>query len=71
MHASGIAIHEEGYSLVTDCSRYCLSIFDPQGKKIHTIGRFILTFAVTLDSKSNSLYVGNDGCILKYSEIVM
>ena len=68
---NGIAIDEEGYSLVNDSSRNCLSIFDPQGKKIHTIGRFVLTFAVTLDSKSNSLYVADVGNVLKYSDSVM
>eukprot|EP00731_Ephydatia_muelleri_P032680 Em0024g224a len=30
---SGIVIDEEGYSLVTDCSSDCLSIFDSQGNK--------------------------------------
>eukprot|EP00731_Ephydatia_muelleri_P000327 Em0001g327a len=35
---SGIVNDEEGYSLVNDFRGGCLSIFDPQGNKIHTVG---------------------------------
>eukprot|EP00731_Ephydatia_muelleri_P032775 Em0024g319a len=55
---TGIAIDEEGYSLVTE---YCLSIFDSQGHKVHTVGNLILLFGVMLDPKSGSVYVANTG----------
>ena len=68
---TGIVIDEEGYSLVSERAADCLSIFDARGEKILTIGRFRMLLAVTLDSKSSSLYVA-DGCnVLKYSESVM
>ena len=64
-------IDEEGYSLVSERAADCLSIFDARGEKILTIGRFRMLLAVTLNSKSSSLYVA-DGCnVLKYSESVM
>ena len=70
-HPNEIVIDEEGYSLVSDWTGHCLSIFDPRGNKILAIGRFRMLLAVTLDSKSNSLYVA-DGCnVLKYSVSVM
>ena len=33
----GIVIDDEGYSIVSEDSGSCLSIYDPQGKKIHTV----------------------------------
>ncbi|KAL5496490.1 hypothetical protein EMCRGX_G012787 [Ephydatia muelleri] len=34
----GIAIDDEGYSLVSEQGGNCLSIYDPEGNKIHTVG---------------------------------
>eukprot|EP00731_Ephydatia_muelleri_P008532 Em0004g870a len=34
----GLAIDGEGYSLVSECWGDCLSIYDPEGNKIHTVG---------------------------------
>ena len=34
----GIAIDDEGYSLVSEFGGHCLSIYDPEGNKIHTVG---------------------------------
>ena len=58
---SGIAIDEEGYSLVCECSGNCLSIFDPQGNKIHTIGNLTNPYGVALDPICGHLYVANSG----------
>ena len=33
----GIAIDDEGYSLVSEQGGSCLSIYDPEGNKIHTV----------------------------------
>ena len=65
----GIAIDEEGYSLVCEWSGNCLSIFDPQGNKIHTVCNFTKPCGVALDPISGSLYVANDDAktALKYS----
>ena len=65
---TGIVIDEEGYSLVTDVKCQCLSIFDPQGKEIHTVYKLV-PYGVVLDPKSGSLYVANNGAktVLKYS----
>ena len=50
---SGMEIDAEGYSLVTEwAGHYHLSIFDPQGHKIHTVHTYI-----NPDAKSGSLYV--------------
>ena len=72
---SGIVIDEEGYSLVNDFRGGCLSIFDPQEKKIHTVGNLNdnNSDCVMLDPKSGSLYVANydANIILKYSVGVM
>ena len=65
----GIAIDEEGYSLVSEWSGNCLSIFDPQGNKIHTVGNLTNPYGVALDPISGSLYVANNGAktVLRYS----
>ena len=62
-------IDEEGYSLVNDGSGNCLSIFDPLGKKIRTVGNLNNPDGVMLDPKSGNLYVANYGAdtLLKYS----
>ena len=66
---SGIAVDEEGYSLVSEMGSNCLSIFDPQGNKIHTFGNLKQPGGVILDSISGSLYVANCGAntVLKYA----
>ena len=62
-------IDEEGYSIVNERAGYCLFIFDPRGKKIHTVGNLNNPDGVMLDPKSGSLYVANSGAdtVLKYS----
>ena len=50
----GIAIGQDGYSLVCD---KCLSIFDPQGHKIHTIEDLQQPSGITVDPKSGSIYI--------------
>ena len=66
---TGIAIDEEGYSLVCGRSGNCLSIFDPEGNKIHTIDNLNALYGVAMDPISGSLYVANFGAntVLKYS----
>ena len=66
---SGIAVDEEGYSLVCERRGNCLSIFDPQGNKIHTVGNLNEPCGLALDTISGSLYVANCGAntVLKYS----
>ena len=65
---SGIAIVEEGYSLVCEYSGYCLSIFDPRGNKVHTVGHLSRPYGAALDPISGTLYVANYGAktVLKY-----
>eukprot|EP00731_Ephydatia_muelleri_P038519 Em0789g1a len=41
-HPSGIAIDGEGYSLVSEYWGNCLSIYDPEGKKIRTASVFCI-----------------------------
>ena len=41
----GIAIDEEGYSIVSENNGNCLSIFDPQGNKIHTVGNLCWSYS--------------------------
>ena len=61
-------IDEEGYSLVNEFSGNCLSIFDPQGNKVHTVGNLSKPRGVMLDPKSGSVYVANSGAdtVLKF-----
>ena len=61
-----VAIDEEGYSFVTEESRNCLAIFDPQGHKIHTVGSIKCPFGVALNIKGGSVYVSSDD-VLKYT----
>ena len=65
---SGIVI-DEGYSLVTEYHGHCLSIFDSQGHKVHTVGNLNGPRGVMLDPKSGSVYVANTGAntVLKYA----
>ena len=65
----GVSIDEEGYSIFSEGSDSDLSIFDPQGNLIHTVGNLNDPWGVALDPISVSLYVANRGAktILKYS----
>ena len=65
----GISIDEEGYSLVCEYSGNCISIFDPQGNKIHTIGDLTNPYGVALDPISDSLCVPDFGAkaVIMYS----
>ena len=67
MCPSGIVIDEEGYSYVTECDGNRLSIFDPQGNKVHTVDNLSHPRGVMLDPKNGSLYVANNNTVLKYS----
>ena len=62
-------IDEEGYSLVNELCGNCLSIFDSQGNKVHTVGNLNAPRGVILYSKTGSLYVTNsDGnTVLKFN----
>ena len=48
-------IDEEGYSLVNEQEGNCLSIFDPQGNKVHKVGDLKCPEGVTLDPTSGSV----------------
>ena len=66
----GIAIDSDGYSFVTEYEGNCISIFDPQGNKVHIVrGPLHNPFGLALDSTNNSLYIANYGAsiVLKYS----
>ena len=64
-----IAIDEDGYSFVSEETGNCLSIFDPQGNKIHTVDNLDIPGGVALDPISGSLYIASPctNTILKYS----
>ena len=66
---TGVAVDEEGYSIVCDTERNSLFIFDPQGNNVSTIGNFNQPQGVILDPNSGSLYVANSGAnnVLKYA----
>ena len=66
---TGIVIYEEGYSLDDEWTGHCLSIFDSEGNKIHTVGILNNPDGVLLDPKSGRLYVANCGAntILRFS----
>ena len=53
---------------MNEITRNCLSIFDPQGNKTHTVGNLNQPQGVILDHTSGSLYVANSGAntVLKY-----
>ena len=56
-----MAIDEEGYSLVCEYRGNCVSIFDPQGNKIHTVDNLSEPCGIALDPISGSLYVAASG----------
>ena len=64
-HPSGIAIDDEGYS---EYSGHCLSIYDPEGNKIHTVGNLKNPRSTALDPRDGSVFIANTGAntVLKY-----
>ena len=67
----GIVIDGGGYCIVSESEGNCLSIFNPQGEKIHTValGNFIKPYGLALDPKDGSVYVAgySDEVVLHYS----
>ena len=76
---NGIVIDDEGYSIVIDDegegdsegdggddSGGCLSIYDPQGNKIHTVRNLNNPCGTALDPNDGSVYVADYDTILKY-----
>ena len=55
----GIVIDYEGYSIVSEDSGSCLSIYDPQGKKIHTVLNLKRPSGTALDARDGTVYVAN------------
>ena len=64
----GIAIDAEGYSLVSDTNGNCLSIYDPEGNKVHTVRNLKQPLGTALDSRDGSVFIANFGAntVLKY-----
>ena len=64
----GLAIDDEGYSLVSEVSGHCLSIYDPEGNKIHTVGNLKNPWGTTLDPRDGSVFIADYGgnTVLKY-----
>ena len=65
---SGIAIDDEGYSLVSECWGNCLFIYDPDENKIHTVGNLMHPYGTALDPRDGSVFIANYGAntVLKY-----
>ena len=63
-----LAIDDEGYSLVSENSGHCLSIYDPEGNKIHTVGNLEHPCGTALDPRDGSVFIANHGAntVLKY-----
>ena len=57
-----------GYSLVSEYSGNCLSIYDPEGNKIHTVGNLENPYGTALDPRDGSVFIANWGAniVLKY-----
>ena len=68
----GIAIDDEGYCIVSESEGNCLSIFDPQGNKIHTVAmpELCRPCGLALDPKDGSVYVASNtvDIVLKFSK---
>ena len=54
----GITIDDEGYSLVSEWIGNCLSIYDPEGNKIHTVKNLKNPIGAKLDG---SVFIANCG----------
>ena len=65
---SGITIDDEGYSLVSVRDGNCLSIYDPEGNKIHTVGNLKNPYGTAVDPRDGSVFIVNYGAntVLKY-----
>ena len=63
--AGFIAIDGGGYSFVSDGDH--LTIFDPNGKEIHTVANMENPCGIALDPRGGSVYVVDDDTVLKYS----
>ena len=55
----GLAIDGEGYSLVCENSGNCLSIYDPEGNKIHKVGNLKNPYGTALDPRDGSVFIAN------------
>eukprot|EP00731_Ephydatia_muelleri_P036928 Em0356g3a len=64
----GLAIDDEGYSLVSENSGHCLSIYDPEGNKIHKVGNLKNPYGTALDPRDGSVFIANyvPNTVLKY-----
>ena len=64
----GIAIDDEGYSLVSEYNGHCLSIYDPEGNEIHTVENLKQPWGTALDPRDGSVFIANYGAdtVLKY-----
>eukprot|EP00731_Ephydatia_muelleri_P007922 Em0004g260a len=64
----GIAIDGEGYSLVSEFRGHCLSIYDPEENKIHTVGNLNNPWCTALDPRDGSVFIANYDAdtVLKY-----
>ncbi|KAL5496491.1 hypothetical protein EMCRGX_G012788 [Ephydatia muelleri] len=58
---SGITIDDEGYSLVSEYGGHCLSIYDPEGNKIHTVRNLNNPYGTALDPRDGSVFIANCG----------
>ena len=57
----GLVIDGEGYSLVSEYGGNCLSIYDPERNKIHTVGNLNCPYGTVLDPRDGSVFIGNYG----------
>ena len=63
LHPSGIAIDDEGYSLVSESS--CVSIYDPKGNYINAL-RANHPKCTALDLRYGNMYFASGNTVLKY-----
>ena len=66
----GIAIDDEGYSIVAHKDDVnSLSIYNPQGNEIHTVGKLNNLWGAALDPRDGSVFVvdRDANSVLKYS----
>ena len=66
--SAGLAIDGEDYSLVSEYSGHCLSIYDPEGNKIHTVGNLKNPCGTALDPRDGCVFIANYSTnpVLKY-----
>ena len=63
---SGLAIDDEGYSLVSERLGNCLSIYDPEENKIHAIWYLTEPDGTALDPRDGSVFIANYDIVFKY-----